>query len=176
MLRRRFLQSLVVTVVASACGEDPEETPAGSSSVDSLKAFPQGVASGDPKPGSVILWTRFEPAGAGAPAAPAQVRYVVATDEALSAVVAQGTVETSAERDFTVHLRVEGLSAGTTYFYRFDVAGVTSQVGRTRTAPAPDADRPVTFALLPRLAGAPGRGAGPGFCPVPRGLHLRDHR
>jgi alkaline phosphatase D len=148
MLRRRFLQSLVVTVVASACGEDSaEESPPGSSAVDSLKAFPQGVASGDPKPGSVILWTRFDPAGAGAPAAPVKVRYVVALDEALSGVVAEGTVETSAERDFTVHLRVEGLNAGTTYFYRFDVAGVTTQVGRTRTAPAPDADRPVTFAF-----------------------------
>jgi len=147
MLRRRFLQSLVVTVVASACGDEETLAPASgpqatSTPEQSHKAFPQGVASGDPRPDGVILWTRLEPA-----AAPVEVSYVVATDEALSAVVASGTVTAAAAADFTVHLRVEKLSPATRYFYRFAAAGVTTQVGRTKTAPAPDAAAPVSFAF-----------------------------
>ena len=154
MLRRHFLKSLVVTVVAAACsdGEEPGEAapggrPATSAPERSHQVFPQGVASGDPRPGSVILWTRVDPVAGGLPASGAAVSYLVATDEALSQIVAEGTVETSEAQDHTARLRVEGLEPGKTYHYRFHVAGVTTQVGRTRTAPAADADRPVTFAF-----------------------------
>jgi alkaline phosphatase D len=154
MLRRRFLQSLVVTVVASACGDEDESPGEGapgplvtSAPEQSHKFFPQGVASGDPRPSSVILWTRLEVVANGVPATGATISYVIAKDEALAQVVARGEVKTSNEQDFTVRLKVEQLEADTVYFYRFHVSGVTTQVGRTRTAPAPDADRPVTFAF-----------------------------
>ena len=46
--------------------------------------FPQSVASGDPTPTSVILWTR----AVGADGAfPEQVKVVVATDEAFTNIV-----------------------------------------------------------------------------------------
>lgn len=153
MLRRQWLQALLTTTVIAACGGDDEgdapasPSPLATSPADrSNAAFPQGVASGDPTPGSVILWTRVEPAAVGQAATAAiAVDYVIATDEALTAVVKSGTLQASPEADHTVRLRVEGLQPGTRYHYRFAAAGVTTQVGRTKTAPAADADQPVSF-------------------------------
>jgi len=107
-------------------------------------AFPQGVASGDPRPDGVLLWTRVEPASADANE---PVRWIVATDERLTNVVASGTADASPDRDHTVRVRLTGLAPRTTYYYRFEARGVTSTVGRTRTTPADDDDVPVRIAV-----------------------------
>jgi alkaline phosphatase D len=94
--------------------------------------FQHGVASGDPLPDSVILWTRVTPGGTEA----VEVWWEISVDAAFTQRVQVGTVETGANRDFTVKLDVAGLEAGAVYFYRFLAMGRTSPVGRTRTAPA----------------------------------------
>ena len=94
--------------------------------------FDHGVASGDPLADRVILWTRVTPAVAR-PAV--VVQYVVATDPALTQVVARGTSKTNPGRDFTVKVDALGLKPGTTYYYRFTCEGVDSPVGRTKTLP-----------------------------------------
>lgn len=105
--------------------------------------FPLGVASGLPRPDSVVLWTRLLPAPEEAealalgPAVP--VGYEVFADDALRRPVASGEVLTDAARAHSVHVLVRGLAAGREYWYRFHCGGATSPVGRTRTAPAPDA-------------------------------------
>ena len=162
MRRRDFLRGTVASVVFVACGEDaaPQpvtppgsptlpgpDAPGTSSPEESDRVFPQGVASGDPRPDRVVLWTRLAPAGAGRGAADdVPVEFVVARDEALSDVVARGTLTALAAEDHTLRLVPTGLAPATRYFYRFSVDGTTTQVGRTRTAPARDADVPVTFA------------------------------
>lgn len=106
--------------------------------------FHHGVASGDPHPRSVILWTRVTPTPAATPGSGegprVVVRWQVATDHAFEHVAAQGTFTTDASRDHTVKLEATGLAPATTYFYRFVLKGQASPVGRTRTAPAAGAD------------------------------------
>jgi alkaline phosphatase D len=101
--------------------------------------FAHGVASGDPRPRKVILWTRVTPTPASRPGSgkgpQVQVRWEVAKDRAFKRVVKRGSFTTSAARDHTVKLDVTGLRPATTYFYRFTYRGTRSQVGRTRTAP-----------------------------------------
>jgi alkaline phosphatase D len=100
--------------------------------------FGHGVASGDPLPDAVILWTRLSPAaGSGA----IRAFFEIASDPDLRDRVSSGFVETTAERDWTVKLDATGLAAGTTYFYRFRALGRSSPIGRTRTAPAGPVER-----------------------------------
>ncbi|WP_438803421.1 alkaline phosphatase D family protein [Nocardia brevicatena] len=107
--------------------------------------FRHGVASGDPLPGGVVIWTRVTVAEDAIPGsgigAPAAVRWEVAAAEDFGSVVASGSVSASAETDHTVKVDVTGLEPDRWYFYRFTALGASSPVGRTRTAPA-DSDRP----------------------------------
>ena len=96
-------------------------------------SFRQGVASGDPRPDGVTLWTRWT---APAAATSVELSWVIATDPTLATVVTRGTVTTNADADWTVHVDAAGLSPGTTYYYRFTAPdGDRSALGRTRTAP-----------------------------------------
>ena len=101
-----------------------------------LDHFAHGVASGDPLPTGVIIWTRVT-----TDADETDVRWIVATDEDLSDVVASGVTRTGRERDHTVKVDVPGLLPGTRYFYAFEHDDDRSPVGRTRTAPVGDVDR-----------------------------------
>jgi alkaline phosphatase D len=108
--------------------------------------FTLGVASGDPLPDGVVLWTRLDadalaaPGGAGTAGGPAAaavpVRWEVAADEAFRTIVRSGAVEARPALGHSVHAEVSGLEPGRTYHYRFLAGGAASPVGRTRTAPA----------------------------------------
>ncbi|MGH9186320.1 MAG: alkaline phosphatase D family protein, partial [Acidimicrobiales bacterium] len=105
--------------------------------------FAHGVASGDPEPNAVIIWTRVTPSPDAVPgslAGPATVvAWEVASDEAFTGVVSAGTVMSDPLTDHTVKVDVGGLAPATGYWYRFHALGARSIVGRTRTAPAEDA-------------------------------------
>ncbi|MGX7829380.1 alkaline phosphatase D family protein [Actinokineospora sp. 24-640] len=106
--------------------------------------FAHGVASGDPLPDRVLLWTRVTPTPESTPGSgqgpSVEVRWEVATDAAFSAVVASGALTTGPERDHTVKVDAAGLAPATAYHYRFLLDGIASATGRTATAPAADAD------------------------------------
>lgn len=109
--------------------------PGGPAAIAQLRAargFTHGVASGEPGPGAVLLWTRF----VGGADASARVEAQVAETADFRRVVAGGVVETGAWRDWTAKIEVRGLMPGRRYFYRFVADGQTSPVGRTRTLPA----------------------------------------
>jgi alkaline phosphatase D len=118
---------------------------AGCSSSDAppSERFKHGIASGDPLPDAVILWTRVTGDGA----APVDVEWEVADDPAMTKRVAAGSFKTDAERDFTVKVDVKGLAPGRAYYYRFRALGAASKVGRTRTAPAGPTPR-LRFAMM----------------------------
>lgn len=97
-----------------------------------LIAFRHGVASADPLPDGVLLWTRCTTDASG----PVAVDWWVG--RSAEDVVARGPAEASPAGDFTVHVDVRGLEPATTYLYGFSAGGVASPVGRARTAPAPD--------------------------------------
>ena len=107
--------------------------------------YPEGVASGDPDPNSVILWTR-RPFEGGA----RQFLTVeVAEDPAFKRVVASAPAPVSADSDWTSRVLVGGLKPARVYWYRFtDQDGNGSRVGRTITAPSPNDPRPVNFAFV----------------------------
>src|SRR5205085_9642917 len=100
--------------------------------------FAHGVASGDPTPERVVLWTRVTRRSG---ADPVDAGWLVARDPDLREIVAAGSTAATAERDWTVHVDVEGLEPGTTYFYGFRALGEASPVGRTRTLAVGPADR-----------------------------------
>ncbi|MGA5700015.1 alkaline phosphatase D family protein [Peterkaempfera bronchialis] len=103
--------------------------------------FTLGVASGDPRPDSVVLWTRlaprpYEPGSGMPPGAKVEVHWEIAQDETFKRPVARGTETAHAAYHHAVHVDARGLKPARGYFYRFHVGRWTSQVGRTRTAPA----------------------------------------
>ena len=101
--------------------------------------FTLGVASGDPWPDSVVLWTRLAPEpleGGGMPMANVEVSWEVASDRAFRTVVQKGTAIARPELGHSVRVEAGGLLPGRDYFYRFRCGGEASQVGRTKTAPA----------------------------------------
>ncbi|WP_326591400.1 alkaline phosphatase D family protein [Streptomyces sp. NBC_01294] len=105
-------------------------------------AFLHGVASGDPLPDGVLLWTRVTPTTEAVPGSglgPAvQVGWEVASDQAFSRIVAGGTVTASAATDHTVKVDVRGLQPQTPYWYRFTAGSAVSPSGRTLTTPGHD--------------------------------------
>jgi alkaline phosphatase D len=107
--------------------------------------YPEGVASGDPDPSSVILWTR-RPYDSGDRH---QLTVEVAEDEGFRRVVATAPAAVSAASGWTTRVLVGGLKPAHTYWYRFaDSDGNGSRIGRTRTAPRADDPRPVKFAFV----------------------------
>jgi alkaline phosphatase D len=104
--------------------------------------FGLGVASGDPSPDGMVLWTRLAPDplnGGGMPPAPVEVTWEIASDERFSRVLRRGRTMAVPEWGHSVHVEVDGLPSDRWFWYRFRVAGAVSPVGRTRTLPAPGA-------------------------------------
>ena len=102
--------------------------------------FTLGVASGDPLPDGVVLWTRLAPEplhGGGMPHEPVTIEWQIATDERMRTVVQRGSAVARPELGHAIHVEVEGLQPGRWYWYRFVAGGAESPIGRTRTAPAP---------------------------------------
>jgi alkaline phosphatase D len=151
MSRRSILKSVVVFAGAGAASGALEGCGSSEKFNVDTKYFPQSVASGDPKEASVVLWTRVEDAAA---TGDLSLRLQVATDASFDNVKSdQSALKATAAHHNTLKVKVVGLSAGTTYYYRFlytNAAGATvaTRTGRTKTAPAAAADAPVKFALL----------------------------
>jgi alkaline phosphatase D len=102
--------------------------------------FALGVASGDPVPRGVVLWTRLAPRplepGGGLELGNVNVAWEIATDEALRNVVRRGTAIATPQLGHSVHAEVAGLQPDRWYWYRFRAGDAESPVGRTRTMPA----------------------------------------
>ncbi|MFY1672580.1 alkaline phosphatase D family protein [Plantactinospora sp. WMMB334] len=104
--------------------------------------FKLGVASGEPAPDSVVLWTRLAPTplnadGQGGMAnADVAVDWQVSTTERFTSLVAAGSVTARYADAHSVHVVAGGLAPDSDYYYRFRAQGHISAVGRTRTAPA----------------------------------------
>ncbi|AZG44126.1 alkaline phosphatase D family protein [Gordonia insulae] len=147
--RRTVLRSGAAAGVTTAAAAMTVSPAAAAPAGRSTTTFAHGVASGDPLPDGVILWTRVTPTAAATPGSgrgPAtDVSWEVARDASFAAPVASGSVTTSAAADHTVKVDVTGLAPDSRYVYRFRVTsgpatGAVSAVGVTRTAPSTGAD------------------------------------
>ena len=109
-----------------------------------LQGFTHSVASGEPGPDSVLLWTRYLPAGGGM----ADLRVEVAETPDFARIVGGGAQVTGPWRDGTAKITVAGLRPGRDHHFRFVASdGSFSPVGRTRTLPA-DGTRPWRAAIF----------------------------
>jgi alkaline phosphatase D len=139
MLTRRQ----VLTGAAAAAGAAALPSAfAGSAAVAGPESgpFALGVASGDPLPDGVILWTRLVPPTGLTSPHPVEVGWQVARDERFRHVVRSGRVLARPELAHSVHVDARGLRPGREYFYRFRALGALSPIGRTKTAPHPRHD------------------------------------
>ncbi|HVX47254.1 MAG TPA: alkaline phosphatase D family protein, partial [Mycobacteriales bacterium] len=139
--RRRFL-TLSGAAMALALGTNLADRGTASADPQALRAdpFTLGVASGDPLPTAVVLWTRlapqlFDPMG-GMAERNFPVQWQVAGDEHFRHIVRSGTATARPEYRHSVHVDVHGLSPARVYYYRFKAGSYLSPIGRTRTAPA----------------------------------------
>ncbi|MEU7773496.1 PhoD-like phosphatase N-terminal domain-containing protein [Micromonospora taraxaci] len=91
--------------------------------------FKLGVASGDPAPDSVVLWTRLAPSplnadGQGGMAnADVTVEWQVSTTDRFTSLVASGSVVARYADAHSVHAIAGGLAADSDYYYRFRAQG-----------------------------------------------------
>lgn len=139
--RRKFLAvSGAAAVLAFTTRLPSSASTAGG--VDSALDYPftLGVASGDPLPDAVVIWTRLAPepldSRGGMPYRDRRVRWEVATDERFRHVVRRGTATARPTYAHSVHVDVRGLEPDRVYYYRFREGRHVSPVGRTKTAPA----------------------------------------
>jgi alkaline phosphatase D len=106
--------------------------------------FRLGVASGSPKPDSVVLWTRLV-LDSSSTAIP--VRWELSADESFKHIVATGDEWAHPDDGFSIHAEPRSLDPGRWYWYRFRALGDQSPVGRTRTAPASGASATLRLAM-----------------------------
>lgn len=158
LTRRGLLGASTGIIGLAACERDPLLEPESRITVspDERAAYPgtvnfiHGVASGDPLPDSVIIWTRVTP-DAAFPNRPVPVSYGVFEDEAMEKPVKYDQGYALPERDYTVKVNVTGLQPDTEYYFRFVAklasGDIGSPLGRTKTT-APSGDAAVRFAVI----------------------------
>ncbi|TKB51011.1 metallophosphatase [Ferrimonas sediminicola] len=148
--RRRFLHTLVVSAGAmtlsslTGCSNDNPQDQAMVLPEIMPEYFPQSVMSGDPRPDSVILWTRAVDGDGDL-----SLTLQLSTDPAFQEVMVEEAFTAAAANGHCLKVRVTDLSPYSHYYYRFlfEKEGklVSSRIGRTKTAPAADADVEVKF-------------------------------
>jgi phosphodiesterase/alkaline phosphatase D-like protein len=146
--RRGLLSSAALAGVASAVGacqgaEDGQVFTSASTRVTG--SFAHGIASGDPRSDSVILWTRITPSDANG--GPVKVIWDVSPTEDFFDTEFGGSILASAANNWTAKVEVIGLASGTRYYYRFRLGEESSPVGQTQTLPEGDIDQ-VRFAVV----------------------------
>ncbi len=148
--RRQFIQRGALITAASCVPSALRSAWAhGEDRPDSL--FTLGVASGDPSPHGVVLWTRLAPDplnGGGMGNRSHELRWRVARDPAMRHIVRDGDVDARPEQGHAVNVTVNGLEPDQWYYYQFSHRGSRSRIGRTRTFPRAGARVPhLRFAL-----------------------------
>src|SRR5262245_1133673 len=115
LTRRKFAEAAAAAGAVLALGRG---NAAASAWRERRDLCPQGVASGDAAPDSVLLWTRRQPAEGDARSA-YLLTVEVAKDQAFHHVVVRGKAEVTADTDWTCRFLAAGLKPATEYWYRF---------------------------------------------------------
>ena len=165
--RRKFLTylaaGLATPFVVTACGGS-RSAPASSGSSrglvnnqtlnrNSSLVFDYSIASGDPTPSGVILWTHISQQ---AYRPQETLIFQVANNDYFTedSLVLEGEVpaiEINGLADYTVHIDLDGLlpASNQRYFYRFVYSNTVSRTGRCKTTPADgESINKITFAQL----------------------------
>ena len=158
LTRRGLLGASSSILGLAACNREPILDPEARITVspDDRTAYPgtvnfiHGVASGDPVPYCVFIWSRGTP-DAALPGMSIPISFGVFEDEALERPVRYGQGYAVPERDYTVKVNLTDLEPDKEYFYRFidkvTTGDVSSPLGRTKTTAA-SGDKPVQLAEI----------------------------
>jgi len=142
--RRQFLQS-AIALGASVGFARSRGRPSRTKWRERRDLYPEGVASGDPLPESVLLWTRRP----FSDREHSTLTLELASDPSFQRVVAVAPANVYAASDWTCRVLVAGLQPASEYWYRLvDENGDGSRIGRTLTAPAQNDGRAVKFAFI----------------------------
>jgi alkaline phosphatase D len=153
--RRQFLKTIAISAAAGSSTAITGCIPATENEAllpaNSNPFFPQSLMSGDPRPDSIVLWTRVEDSALGDDDASVQLQ--IALDDGFNNQVLTQDLQALAINDHCLKLRITELEADTRYYFRFiylDAAAgpVSSNTGRTKTAPNPDSERAVKYAFV----------------------------
>lgn len=142
-ITRRTALTAGIAASAASCASTPKLTAYTAVSNVADGMFAHGVASGDPGPRSVVIWSRLSTTGNG----PVVVKWELSDDDNFSSIARQGEVITGPSRDWTVKAQPGNLDPAKTYFYRFRFADTVSPTGRTKTLPAGAVDQ-ARFAVI----------------------------
>lgn len=149
--RRRFL-ALAGGGAAGLAFALRRPDPAQAETTTKINSYPfrAGVASGDPLPDSVVLWTRLitdplDYTGGLPTTGRYRLEWQVATDERFTKIARSGTVTAFAENGYAVHVEAGGLQPSRRYWYRFRIGDHVSEPASTLTAPAPNESRALRF-------------------------------
>lgn len=101
--------------------------------------FTLGVASGDPTPHRVVIWTRLapqplDPTG-GMDDRSYRVTWEVALDESFEETVFTGVARADAAHAHSIHVDLSELEPAVEFFYRFRAGKHVSAIGRTQSMP-----------------------------------------
>lgn len=146
MERRTLIQSAGWLALGYPLHQLGAFTPAPRFSAD---PFGAGVASGDPTPHGVVLWTRLIPDATreqGWQREAIEIEWQIASDEGMRQIVKRGRELARPDYGHSVHVDAAGLQPNRWYWYQFRSGSETSPVGRTKTAPSGPADR-IRFAF-----------------------------
>lgn len=108
--------------------------------------FPLSVASGDPAPNGVVIWTRVNPEAIQNAAEP--LFFEIARERSFKEPLYRGQIageNINASRDHTVSVDLSAhaeaaLEPYSSYYYRFIYRDVSSRVGHCRTLPSAEMD------------------------------------
>ncbi len=142
--RRKALGALLASS-AAACTPTSPEILDSSTRLSATGTFAHGIASGDPLADRVILWTRITPEDPRVPSL--DVTWEISKSDNFSNPAASGIVTTTSAKNWTVKVDAKGLDAGQWYYYRFQIGGITSLIGKTRTLPTGETSE-VRFAVV----------------------------
>ena len=93
--------------------------------------FTLSVASGDPEPYGVVIWTRLSESpliGEVTLETPIEVKWEVAHDESFKSIAKKGTALAVPQLGHSVHVEVQGLEPDRWYFYRFHAGSELSLI------------------------------------------------
>jgi alkaline phosphatase D len=100
--------------------------------------FCLGVASGDPLPDGVVLWTQLAPDplnGGGMSSNAVTVKWEIAADEGIKQITQRGSTVASPDLGHSAHVEARGLRPGRWYWHRFMVGDAVSPIGHAFVSP-----------------------------------------
>ncbi|WP_299671946.1 alkaline phosphatase D family protein [uncultured Polaribacter sp.] len=121
-----FFTVICLSIITCQIGCDAKK------SNQKTECFPYGVASGNSASNSVLLWTKTT-----LEYIEQKVHWQISTDSLFTRIHKEGFKIAKEENDFTIKIKVDGLSPSTFYYYRFFIDKKSlSTLGRTKTLPA----------------------------------------